>query len=460
MSDEADVVNIKEAKTKPKTEKKPKKGQDLIQDEIIWMLHKDDPTRIPHELREFPHTYITVAADSKDRPMIFEVDKTTNTARISSKEKVAGQIAEWFVNKKMNSERFPYSITNAGAREIVEAWLFCRDAKRKDPPKAVGYLSDPELVMKRLNFDPIQCENMDQLEWLAPTWREIVGRIQNPDGFCGRIGSIMHMEADRKQAIWISGPKDSGKSQIALQLKSMIGSESGGAFVTVSDTDLKDQFIKAELVGKRVCVMNEVSPTFINSEEFKSITGDDYHRIRPLGQQGYFAKLNTLLFFFSNNDPETQSKKELFERLIYCRINPLPDNVDIIGQVEYQKKLTEEQAGFMGYCEHVYSLYAGVRLPNDMTELIDVVAGKEDEPEGFFQRHFVAGDNERITSERYYKILGEYAGGANKKWYHNYIKRTHIKERAKGSVRSNRKIYYVGFRERRPGEVDLPDPAW
>lgn len=453
------VVNFnEEKKSREKPAKKIQKSIATLQDDIAWMLDGSDPTKVPHDLRSFPYKYFTTCAKEGERPQIWRHDEFHNTATLTTKDKLAGTIASWMISEKKEGNIIERMLTHEEAKKAVEAWLYSGVTKHRKEPKSIGYKSDPETLVHRLDFDPnMDVRTIEDLQWFAPTWHEIVGRLQNYEGFCGRIGSIMDMEADRKQALWISGPKDSGKSQIAKQLKILAGgAEIGsGAFVTMSDTDLQDKFFKAELIGKRVCVMNEVSATFINSEEFKSITGDDDHRVRPCGGQGFFAKLTPLIFFFSNNPPETQSKAELFERIIYCRINALPEGTELVGQAEYQKLLTDELPSFMGFCEAIYSQYRGKRLPNDSEEMLAVVQEKEAEPASFFAQWFVEEDGASILSHRFEEILKREAP-KERNWYRAYIKRNHGKKE-KLSQRGDRRWKYVGFRERTISERNHPE---
>jgi hypothetical protein len=450
--DEGTTIPISEGnKSKKKKEKAPPAlGIATIQYNLGWLLSGEPQCNIPPELRGYPHNYITIRASVGDRPTIWKHIEHNNTAAMVSCDFVAGELSNWLVDQDiMLDGEFDYKLTMKQCRDVVDAWLWQRDPSREDEIKQVGFLSDEETVVHRLWFDPI--EGVDNLDVAAPTWAEIIGRIQNSPGFCARIGSIFDPDCDRKQALWISGPGDSGKSQIAMQLKIL----AGGSYVTMSEGDLSDKFFKAELVGKRVCIMNEVSPRFINSEEFKSITGDEMHRIRPCGQQGYSAKLTPLLFFVSNNPPETQSKSELTKRIIYCRIGALPSDTEKIGQTEYQKMLTAELPSFVGWCVDSYNRCSGSSLPNEEDEMEDCVMEKEAEQDSFFHVHFVCEPTAKIRSIRFEEILREF-GGRDRHVYRAYIKRTYGQDKQKNSKRGDRSWYYLGFRERDACEKNYP----
>jgi hypothetical protein len=275
-------------------------------------------------------------------------------------------------------------------QKAVQHWLAGKEPLN-EKPLTIAFKSDPRLAYHRLPFDPIRDGSAD-FEKDAPTWSELLTRMSDHWAFMLRIGSLFDEGADRKQAVYISGPKDSGKSQIMIILGHLSGvdTDGGGAYTTLSNEDLDCQFWRAKLVNKRVVCIGEASPKFLCTEAFKAITGDTWHNINEKNKPMYMARINAMLFFFSNDPPAIDSKPDLIERIMDIRIKPVDaPRDDLLGEGPYQAKLRAELPYFIGRCMDLYDLQRGKRINCNNKYLQETIDEKESESIDLFEGRFI-----------------------------------------------------------------------
>jgi len=292
-------------------------------------------------------------------------------------------------------------------RESNEATEYVKGVLKPIPiPLYVAQHSEPGFAYRRLPFD-IDAKNA-RLED-CPTWNETLSRMSNADAFCCRIASIFDEKADRKTAIYLWGPKDSGKSCLVQTIAYLCGQTKDfpGCFTTLSNDDLKSPFYKAALIGKRVLVINESTSWFINTEEFKALTGDSYHSINDKGRPIYQSPINVLVYFVSNNPPEISGEDEaIIERVVDCKLNSFLG--EKVPEEVLLAKLRLELPAFLGICERIYKPYlGGGRIPSEKESLYQSMEDMEAPATDFFERHFVADPAENIGSSELYTYCAE-----------------------------------------------------
>jgi hypothetical protein len=354
---------------------------------------------LDEKIELFKNAYdFRVCRKPNEDPVLLSVKD--NTATIVGKGDVARALSDFVemcMIKKMPSAFVKFS----EFEKVVKRWSY-GDAML-DLPKCIGFKSDPELVMNRLSFDPKF--EFDYKEF-CPTFFKLIEnidkkqikidvevaddkqktKISNSDALCMRIGSIYDLRADRKQAIWCYGEKDSGKSQIAWLVAELAGRANAAQLDGNWD---KDGYGKAALIGKRVAVVGEAPSKFLRSDDFKSLTGDSIHMIREKYKGGYSAKINCLFFFSSNEEPKVPHDTALIERIITCHMSP-PDAKDRIPEFEMRALLSAELPYIAGYCiERYNSIPVGTRIPCDKTDLLAVIDNYEGEYLDFLDHLFV-----------------------------------------------------------------------
>lgn len=222
-------------------------------------------------------------------------------------------------------------------------------------PAALGWPETPGLVLRRMPWSRIERMNITGDDWgaiqvLCPTWWEVLNRMSNRRWFCWRIGSLFDPDADRKQAAFIHGPKDSGKSRIQAWIDWLCGKThlSAGAQV------MKSGFWKHMTIGKRAITITEAHPEFLQTEDFKSLTGDDRQLIDRKRIDMVYVKVNFMLFFFSNHKPVIPDLPEIRVRVAACDLGSLPEGTELIPAKDYDQKLIEESQRFVSWCVDLY----------------------------------------------------------------------------------------------------------
>jgi len=301
--------------------------------------------------------------------MIIGIDQKNNTAQLMSIDGAAFVLRDFLL--RLDERKFSdFYVTHKRAVQIIEAWRSSGTTDLPRMPKLLGFKSDPELVMNRLEFDPVECTAWD-LDKLAPTFSSMMDRMKsNAHAFMARVGSIFDAKADRKQAVWVYGPRDSGKSQISWILEQLCRR----SFAVVGAQDYRDKNFKAQFLGKRIAIVHEASAGFIRNDVFKSLTGDGVHSINQKYMPTFNAELPILIFCFSNDPPEIPLDDSLTERVIACKIASIPREC-LINEHEIQGRLKAELPVIIGACLSEYRLLNG---PNrilcndeDLREAID-----------------------------------------------------------------------------------------
>lgn len=337
LSVATDTSETQEKQVKKKTGKKGK-GLAFVERDFCDLL---EGIRLPglKQFADFPHKFEVIRERAIDGPIIIEIK--SNTAEIVDTDYIAGRLrhyVQYFFGKEKK-----WNVQLHVCKQFAHAWSIIYTHREK-LPRAVGFLSDEELCLHRLPFD-LQKVDRNLLNQHAPMFTDYLDRMTNADAFCARVGSIFDPRAHRKQAVWLRGEKDSGKSRLIEMLALLVGKNS---FAVLSPENLDDKFWKSALVGKRLMLVEEADPKFIRSEKFKAITGSKLHTVRPVGGKPYQTTLEPIVFFATNNDADIPNDKAIFERLILCNIETLKKQR--YRDDEVLEKLKNELPFITGYC--------------------------------------------------------------------------------------------------------------
>ena len=427
-----------------------------------WVNHKND--ELPGELRNFPikKTFRAIKQDmAEDMPTVLEQYKDKQDkpiVRFSSIKSVSMEAWKQLKNFE-NTEYYQLCMTAQQIEKALTHWAIVSTTNGGLPPAMVGY-DDDRPAFYRLQYKPV--EDVADIAFQAPTWLEILERTTNAKALCMRIASIFDEHADRKQAIYMSGPKDCGKSQIEAILSHISGGDapSGGGFTALTPDQTKSPHWLEPVVGKRVVCMSEAASGFLESNKFKSLTGDLRHMVNPKGKAIINRALPVLLFMFANEPPEISSKGELFERIIDCRITPPKlDGRGLIPDHEYQQKLKDELPAFLGYCNKLYEPYRNRRLPCKKGTLEESSSDHESYATDFLLAFWELDPNGSVNAETVGERL-RFSGIRDTKAQaaiHKIWERRHNIKKG----RSNRGNVFRGMRKLTPQEatdraIDIP----
>lgn len=318
------------------------------------------------------HDFVVYMNDS-NRPMIFELDDV-NQAKMVTPEQVAGKLLPFFDNlKKSRPDLF---LEFDRYVKIVRSWSYMTDNRIAEMPKVVAFKNDPSICYQRLDFEPVRGGGF-LLQDKAPIFANILARMTNAEAFAARFGSLFFETCNRKQAVWLYGPPNCGKSTVADMIVELVGPRVCTA-VEAPDGRRSSHFNEI-FVGKKLAIFNEANPNFLKTNLFKSLTGDTYHVINPKNQPQFTARLEVVLMFISNNEPVVHSDPAAQNRIIACEMTPFegpPLDPQTLGQ-----KLAKERPWVVGHCMDAYEMYSerGGFIPSDQRRINDLTFFHEHE---------------------------------------------------------------------------------
>lgn len=374
MSDPTDVVNIDptidskvlQINTKTRRGKKNNPADPdapepriklkfaTIERDLCGVLEGVNPPLLSN-MPSFPFKFESVRMKPTDNalPLLIE----NNTAQIVNTEFIAGKLRHYVQN--LTDKQADYAIPVKRCIEVVTAWTVMY-THRKELPKAVGFLSDPDLCLHRFGWDPYPVDEA-MLNKKAPIFSDYLRRMTNSKAFCMRVGSIFDPHAHRKQTIWLEGVKDSGKSPLGVIICMLVGD----SYTVISDEGLNEKFWKEPMLGKRVVIMNEISPRFLRTTNFKNLTGDRVHQVRPFGGRSITAVLEPITICISNDSPGVQNDSATTERVLHCVISVIPIK-DRISEARLLENVKPELPFIANYCYGLWKTHPeGLDIPND-----------------------------------------------------------------------------------------------
>ena len=326
--------------------------------------------------------------DDKRTPSIFEHCKETNTYSQLQEMHVVSAVYHWYNESCKKSDIMSENTVGFGTcKKSVQAWLYQYNPSKntrimKDFPKQTRFKSDNKACFKRLDYDPIE---VDDLLMTAPLFHSMLSRMKNSEAFCKIIGGMLDEKPNRKQSIWLWGPTDGGKSVIQKLVMKIVGGL-GNTAVLTSD-DFRGNHWKEPLVGKELWLVNEASVKFINSSSYKALTGDGTHQINPKGRAAYTVELRGHFLFTSNDKPAVENDPAIINRIIPCFIAPISAS-ERMEEEDLWQILDKEIPYIVGYCLNKYKNNGSKKIECDKSSLLEGIEDSEWSIKNIFDRWF------------------------------------------------------------------------
>jgi len=199
------------------------------------------------------------------------------------------------------------------AKEVLNIFLSFNQNK----VKPFRFKSDPGYCYARLGFDPAPGP--------TPRFDMIRDSLTSPEMFdCLRwfIGDLFREGKPAEKILWIYGKGGNGKGSLLDMLKSVFSS----AYITLPKMD---KFWIAALVGKRICVGDDLSDTrLLEDDDIKTLSGGHEASVRRMGQVAVNMPLPVSFIFTSNELPHFSGKPAQKRRLIYAAFHDRPGEED------------------------------------------------------------------------------------------------------------------------------------
>lgn len=382
-------------KKKPSQPKDDKPVMEHIFKDVATWLSRVSPNPVPlFEMYPFKYDLYIINNSTEDRMRFLIKRKTEDGREILCDIVLSKLVALVYAEIKKLFVSGPYLLSMRQVEQAVLSWAATSPSLPR-LPRFISQKSFDGLAFTRLSFD----FEFDRKDWreVCPAFKDITERMSKPEQFMARLGSIFDESCDRKQAVWISGTKDCGKSQIDWLLRYLAGYDRElvhpGAYISLY-TGMLNRWFKSTLINKRIAAFQEADPKFLSTAEFKSVTGDDLHSPEIKYGSNVNTTVKTLFWFFSNQKPEIPNKPELIERIIYCHMKPFTG--EMLPEEVYRKKLIKELPVFLGACYEKYlEMTAGrPRIdPGNNDELIKIAEDYDSDIMDVFYEHFKYSEN-------------------------------------------------------------------
>lgn len=225
------------------------------------------------------------------------------------------------------------------ATKAVETWKAHTDPFNGSI-SPVGFINDQKPAFFKTDIVPVGESH--------PLFSEFLSRVSNSKALCAFIWSLFEPGSNTHQYLWIYGDGGNGKSSLGDFLSRCLGPSymSKNAVNSYGNRNFS-----ATLVGKRLAVFEDSNSTrFIQSGQFKEVTGGGSVEVEAKYENSYTTKLFVKFLFLSNFAPELSSKKADLRRIILCKVAP------IVGELylDYNDMLWEERAGILHTCKLAY----------------------------------------------------------------------------------------------------------
>lgn len=339
--------------------------------------------------------------EKRSKPIIYEVS-TNRVAVEVSIEVVAGHL--WrFLNQIVDLKYSQFMLNMGQCEKVIKAWMHTRTHIIKIP-KTVGFKSDPDIVLSRLNFVPDRvAKTLDELTKKAPFFAQILGRMHNHEAFCARIGSIYDLNSDRKQVVWMYGPTDGGKSLIDWMIRQLCGLSA----TRLTNEELSGRFWRSKLLEKRVCLVGEASAKFIRTSAFKDVTGEAQQSIERKGRDAFDADINTILFFSSNEPPRIPKDNSLANRIIPVHLDSIEPH-RMLSEEAARACLERELPIIAGYCIQVWERVENSRIKYDNSALINLMEEWNEDITSILDKEFIEDKGSVLSHEQFTLKMREY----------------------------------------------------
>lgn len=244
------------------------------------------------------------------------------------------------------SENAPLYQTRLTMQTFVRA-LFERF--RFDPSKRL--LEEPALLSWNPSIPAYRVLDSSILQpGPTPNWDSWLARVDFPETFKAYVWSIFQPDNWGRQALWIKGGGNDGKSSALNAIISFMGREHT---CSVTPESLKGSFFFASAIGKRLAVYMDCKNTHVlRSESIKSLLGRDTVNINGKYVTPYSGQVYCKLLVSSNDLPQLNyNDNSELTRLLLIHIESF---LDPFGDPFFEQNLEVEFPAFLFKCKEAY----------------------------------------------------------------------------------------------------------
>lgn len=356
----------------------------------------------PEDLFEF------LEEEFSDRFHIYLDDK--NTRNLILEEYQPGIVRESSISQleaqgaSTLRDKLDYFITKSEMKTGIETWVMHSSNTLAEQPRSFLFKDQDGLTYNRINIDIKPGP--------TPTFDEFINRCSNKEAFMAFIWSIFEHDSDRQQYLWLVGEGKNGKSSFLRFMETCLGNA-----CTSEDPSsaFSSPYFNASFVGKRLGVFPDTNTRkFVQSGQFKQLTGSDLIPINNKYEKTYSTRLDTKFILVSNNMPTISSKQADLRRILLVSVKKF-DLTKEMSEQEYIDLWNAEAGAILHKCKQYYDklVVNHGTIPVDTFESNNLAADADAQFESIIEKFFEFNEEKTLSITKMYDTLKQ-AGLRNK----------------------------------------------
>lgn len=226
-------------------------------------------------------------------------------------------------------------------RGLFDHFKLDRDLLLREEPPLLAYEAGPAFKV----INPAEYEQGEH-----PAWNEFLARVDFPETFKAYVWSLFEPKNFGRQALWIYGEGNDGKSTIINTLIKFYGRD---YTLSLGHRSVDETFFFGQAYGKRLAVyMDCKNLQILQKERIKSLLGRDNVAINDKHDKIFTGQVYSKLFICSNSYPQISfADSSERTRLLLVKVKSYADED---GDPDFQDRLLEEMPAFLNSCRESY----------------------------------------------------------------------------------------------------------
>jgi len=211
-----------------------------------------------------------------------------------------------------------------------------------------------------------------------PSWDSFCSRLDFPETFKAYVWSIFVPSNFGRQALWMQGEGNDGKSSVLNALAKYMGPNHT---LTINQGTLDSDFFFGDVFGKRLAIYSDcMNLKLLRKEKIKSVLGRDTVSVNKKRLAAFSAQIYCKLLVGSNFFPQINyNDASERTRLLLIRVRQYNSE---FGDPDFESNLEAELPHFLHHCQAFYAAECpkgmGLRIPEAMANNIKVLCGAAD----------------------------------------------------------------------------------
>lgn len=294
----------------------------------------------------------------------------------------------------------PLSMT---IRSLYDLFRTDRDLLFRTEPPQLAYEQGPA-------FKVLDGEDIEPGEHEA--WDEFLDRLDYPETFKAYVWSLFEPENFGRQALWLYGQGNDGKSTI---INTIIDYYGRPYTLSLGHKTVDESFFFGQAYGKRLAVyMDCKNLQILQKERIKSLLGRDNVAINDKHDKIFTGQVYAKLFIGSNSYPQISfADRSERTRLLLVKVAPFHDEQ---GDPDFQDRLCEEMPAFLYSCREAYTMECprgmSLRVPKTMAEdiLLNCISNDSEVIEEFVNERLEFGEEHSATNQKLKQEMNAFFG--------------------------------------------------